>query len=84
MKRKIKIQERSMAIWEWLQMKNDDDKPRSGGKSTEFGAGDFISAAIGPRRLVGVHFSCFTPILFSYRVRSTNAVVFLPLYFRMN
>lgn len=35
--------------------------PRSGGKSTEFGAGDFISAAIGPRRTVGVHGRCSNP-----------------------
>lgn len=39
------------------------NKPKSGGKSTEFGAGDFISAAIGPRRAVGVHGCCLTPIL---------------------
>lgn len=37
-------------------------KPKSGGKSTELGAGDFISAAIGPRRTVGVHGCCLTPI----------------------
>lgn len=39
------------------------NKPKSGGKSTEFGAGDFISAAMGPRRTVGVHACCLTPIL---------------------
>lgn len=39
------------------------NEPKSGGKSTEFGAGDFISAAIGPRRAVGVHGFCLTPIL---------------------
>lgn len=37
-------------------------KPKSGGRSTEFGAGDFISAAMGPRRTVGVHGCCLTPI----------------------
>lgn len=43
------------------------NKPKSGGKSTEFGAGDFISAAMGPRRAVGVHGCCFTGILISER-----------------
>lgn len=38
------------------------NEPKSGGRSTEFGAGDFISAAIGPRRTVGVHGCCLTPI----------------------
>lgn len=38
-------------------------KPKRGGKSTEFGAGDFISAAIGPRRAVGVHGCCLTGIV---------------------
>lgn len=42
--------------------------PRSGGKSTEFGAGDFISAAIGPRRTVGVHFCSLTTILLRVRI----------------
>lgn len=37
--------------------------PSNGGKSTKFGAGDLISAAIGPRRIVGVHCCCFTPIV---------------------
>lgn len=41
------------------------NKPKSGGKSTEFGAGDFISAAMGPRLTVGVHCCCLTPILMS-------------------
>lgn len=41
----------------------NSNKPKSGGKSTEFGAGDFISAAMGPRRTVGVHACCLTPIL---------------------
>lgn len=42
--------------------------PRSGGNSTEFGAGDLCSAAIGPRRCVGVHGCCFTGIVFSISV----------------
>lgn len=37
--------------------------PNNGGRSTKFGAGDLISAAIGPRRTVGVHCCCFTPIV---------------------
>lgn len=37
------------------------NKPRSGGKSTWFGAGVCISAAIGPRRTVGVHGLCSYP-----------------------
>lgn len=37
------------------------NEPRSDGKSTEFGAGVCISAAIGPRRTVGVHGRCSNP-----------------------
>lgn len=39
------------------------NKPKSGGNSTEFGAGDFDSAAMGPRRTVGVHGRCLITIV---------------------
>lgn len=37
------------------------NEPKSDGKSTAFGAGVCISAAIGPRRTVGVHGLCSNP-----------------------
>lgn len=63
--------------WWMIEIELRFNKPRSDGNSTEFGAGDFISAAIGPRRAVGVHGCCLTPIL--------SAITFnLPLMFRTN